>query len=498
MQYSESQRGIGRGEVAESRIEAPFVMVFMLFCAVILLVIHAYFQNVSVTIALSVSMLVLGITIVRVEIGIYILVAAMMLSPEIDMGTNASGERSLNVRYDDVLILVIFLGVLVKLAFEGKERFWRPCPINSGIVAYYLICIVSSLMAMQMNLASWDRRDAFFVLLKMMEFYMVFLLVGNAVRDMRDVRRQLIFFFLIAMFICLYCVGSIGRVERIGTPFEAQGSEPNTLGGYLVVVMCVAIGLFTQAPKRWMALMFLGMAGCAFAPFLFTLSRASYLGFIAATIAMGILTRKYFIILTVAVVLFLSPVLMPTEVKDRVNYTFQRGTGEPVVIAGKQLGVQVDKSTYERLYVWDKVKYTLGVAPWFGGGISWGKVLDSQYARVIMETGLCGLCAFIFLQFRICRTLSEAYRWSRNWMGRGISVGLLAATFGLITHSLGTISFLIIRIMEPYWFLVALAVVTRAIAIDEHAARQRAYYAAQAKRRVVLQSQEPVEAGSAV
>ena len=461
----------------------------MILCAAGLLFVHSHFQSSSVTIAAAVSMIVFGATIVRVDFGIYVLVASMLLSPEIDLGATGAGDREINVRYDDILIIVIFFGALVKSAFEGRERLWRQTPVNAGIVSYYLVCIISSLLALRANLAAWDRRDAFFVMLKMVEFYMVFFLVGNALRDMRDVRRHLTFFFIVAMIVCGYCIATAGSVERVGTPFEAQGAEPNTLGGYLIIVMCAAGGLYTQSPSRRLSILFVLLMAAAFVPFLFTLSRASYIGLLVAILALGILARKTSVILAVVTILVLSPVLMPPDVKDRVNYTFQRGGGEPVVIAGRSLGLQVDKSTHERLYVWEKVKYTLSVAPWFGGGVSWGKVLDSQYARVVMETGLLGLAAFLFLQYRLYRTAQEAFRWSRDWVGRGLAVGSLAATIGLITHSLGTISFLIIRIMEPYWFLMALTVVVRAVAVEEYAIRMQGEQSVQRTATVALQSQ---------
>ena len=475
--------------MAESRIEVPFLAAFMILCAAGLLFIHGHFQSSNATIAAAVSMIVFGATIVRVDFGIYVLVASMLLSPEINLGATGTGDREINVRYDDILIIVIFFGALVKSAFEGRERLWRQTPVNAGIVSYYLVCIISTLLALRANLAAWDRRDAFFVMLKMVEFYMVFFLVGNALRDMRDVRRHLTFFFIVAMIVCGYCIATAGSVERVGTPFEAQGAEPNTLGGYLIIVMCAAGGLYTQSPARRLSILFVLLMAAAFVPFLLTLSRASYIGLLVAILALGILARKASVILAVVTILVLSPVLMPPDVKDRVNYTFQRGSGEPVVIAGKSLGLQVDKSTHERFYVWGKVKYTLSVAPWFGGGVSWGKVLDSQYARVVMETGLLGLAAFLFLQYRLYRTAQEAFRWSRDWVGRGLAVGALAATIGLITHSLGTISFLIIRIMEPYWFLMALTVVVRAVAVKEYAIRMQGEQSVRRTAPVALQSQ---------
>lgn len=468
MAFFRSPQGIGRGEAAESRLEFPFFAAFMVFCAIAVLVVHVVVDKPAVTIALTLSMIVFGVTVIRVEYGVAILVIATLLSPEIDLTGQPMGPHHVNARYNDILIGVIFLGVIVKLAFEGRTALWRPSPINPAICAYFGICIISSLLAVRANLPAWDRRLAFFVMLKMMEFYMIFFLVGNAVRGMDAVRRQTYLFLLVALIVCGYGIMMISTVDRVGTPFEAQGSEPNTLGGYLMIVMCVAVGLYSQAPQWRPKLAFLAVATVAFIPFLYTLSRASYGALLAAFCALGVISRKATILVAVALTLILSPVLMPDEVKDRVNYTLQRGSGEPLVIAGKDLGLQVDKSTHERLYVWRKVNFLLKHAPWFGGGLAWEKVLDSQYARVIMETGLLGFAAFLYLQFQLVRTCRQAAKWADDWFGRGLSLGVTACVIGLIVHSLGTISFLIIRIMEPFWFLVALVVVVRASAIEQH------------------------------
>jgi hypothetical protein len=406
--------------------------------------------------------------VVRVELGIAILVASMLLSPEVDLGSGLSGEHRLEMRYDDALIVVIFLGVLVKTAFRRGKMLWRPSPINSGIVLYFMVCILSTLLALRANLPAWDRRTAFFVMLKMLEFYMIFFMVGTALENLKQVRLQIKLFLGVALIVCGFCLVTMRTESRVGTPFEAGGAEPNTLGGYLMVVMCVAMGLFTQARNLRMKLAFAGITAAAFLPFLYTLSRASYVALIVAMIAMFFISRKWLIAVTVSLILILSSVLMPQAVKERVNYTFQEGDGVPVVIAGREMGFQVDKSTHERVYVWGKVWYLLHVAPWFGGGIAWETVLDSQYARVIMETGLIGLAMFLYLQFQLLRTCRQGYLWSRDWVGRGVAMGATAATVGLMTHSLGTISFLIIRIMEPYWFIVALTVVIRHVAIEQY------------------------------
>jgi O-antigen ligase len=474
--FRRSEYGIGRGEVAESRVEYPFFVAFMLASAVGLLVFHWYFQNITFTLAIGISLLIFGLTVLRVELGVFFLVVAMLLSPEIDAGKVGLGNRALNVRYNDGLIVVVFVGVLVKTAFEGREHFWLPNPVNPGIALYYGVCLLSTMFAYRASIPLFDKQEALFTMLKMAEFYMIFVLVGNAIRSVRHMRQQLTVFFITAAIVAIYGLYTrfMSGMERVSAPFEQGGTEPNTLGGYLVMVMCLAAALYTQAPRGMARILCGVMVVVPFCTFLFTLSRASYIAFIVGLIALGIIARRPAIIVAVTAVLIASPFIMPDDVKDRVNYTFQRGDGKDVSIAGYETGLQVDKSTHERIYVWQKVWYNMHVWPWFGGGVSWDRVLDSMYARVLIETGIVGFIAFVFLQLRLLKTIREAYLWNSEWTSRGIAMGMFATTIALIVHSLGTISFLIVRMMEPYWFLVALAVISRQLAIAEYIRSRRA------------------------
>jgi len=68
--FSRSEYQIGRGEVAESRVEVPFFVVFMGFSALALLVFHVYFQSQALTIALAVSLFIFAVTFLRGEVGV--------------------------------------------------------------------------------------------------------------------------------------------------------------------------------------------------------------------------------------------------------------------------------------------------------------------------------------------------------------------------------------------------------------------------------------------
>jgi hypothetical protein len=467
----------------------------MVLCAVLLFLIHAYYQSVIVTLGAGATFIVFAITVLRVDWGVYILVVCTLLSPEVDAGAIGMGNRSLNIRIEDFLIIVVFLGVLVRNVWEGQPTFWRPSPINSGIIVYLTICIASTAVAWHRGLPLFraNRTAALFVLLKMVEFYMVFILVGSAIRNRTQMRKQIVVFLTVALIVSVYAIYSrFSALERVSAPFEKGGTEPNTLGGYLVLVMCICAGLFTQAPSRRMKACLLGITIITFFPFLFTLSRASYIAFVAALVVLSLVGRKWSLLAIMVGVLALSEFIMPPDVKQRVNYTFQEGAGERVYVAGRDTGLQVDKSTYERIYVWQKVRYNLSVWPWLGGGVEWGRILDSQYARVLIETGLLGFAAFMFLQWRLLLTTRQAYLWTDDWFARGLSMGAFTATVALVVHSMGTISFLIVRIMEPYWFLIALATVTRSIALEEYLARRAAE---KAQTTPEVQAQDPPPSG---
>lgn len=493
--FFRSERGIGRGEVAEGRIDAPLFAVAAVFCFIVVLLVHAVFGNLAYTIATGVSMLFFIITLLRVEWGIYLLTIAMMLAPEINAGAiGVASQRTLSLRYDDILIIVIFLGVLLKSAFEGRARLWIANPINPGIFLYYGVCLFSTMIALRTNLPAWDSRTAFFVMLKMLEFYMVFWMVGNALDRRDQIRNQLIVFFLVMMVVAAYGAASVGVANRVSSPFDVGGTEPNTLGGYLALCMLIALAVAIRSPYLRVRIMLFTVIATAIIPFLYTLSRASYLALLAGTLAIGIMSRRFWIVGTVAVVLLASGSLMPKEVRQRVNYTFQESGGVSVLVAGRDVGLTVDKSTYERIYVWQKVRYNLRQWPWLGGGVEWDRVLDSQYARVIIETGLFGLVTFLFLQWRVIRTMWEAYRWSEDWLIQGLGLGMTASAIALIVHSFGTISFLIVRIMEPFWLLAALVVIGRAIAIQNHLARHYAELEAKAEEEAPEGEGIPVEA----
>ena len=103
---------------------------------------------------------------------------------------------------------------------------------------------------------------------------------------------------------------------------------------------------------------------------------------------------------------------------------------------------------------------TLIEHPLLGEGVPGGRAIyDVQYSRIFREVGLVGFCIFIWL---IARILKTAWRYYSDQdldnFHRGLSMGLICAVLGLLMMGIAAETFIIIRIMEPFWFVAGIVV----------------------------------------
>jgi O-antigen ligase len=164
--------------------------------------------------------------------------------------------------------------------------------------------------------------------------------------------------------------------------------------------------------------------------------------------------RRLLIASGLALSLALAPFLLPKAVGDRVLYTFT----QPIHPGQAQIGgVRLDTSTSARLRSFQDVVFIdWPKHPTFGYGVTGYHFIDSQYLRVLAETGLVGLFAFLWLQISLFRQARDVLRKTQDPLFKGVALGFLTGLIALIIHSIGSNTFIIVRIMEPFWFLAAM------------------------------------------
>jgi O-antigen ligase len=412
---------------------------------------------VSGGIQLKMVILILGIIATAIcffntEMALYLIIFAMLFSPEFSFGGDIAEGRNIVLRVEDIIILVTFFSWVLKTAlYEGVGLIIRT-PLNRPIKIYVLVCLVSTLLGTltgKVNLAS-----GMLYVFKYMEYFLVFFMFANNITDRDQARRFILASLVVALFTALYAFIQIPLGARVTAPFEGQNGEPNTLGGYLILVISVLAGFWTVYRDQRLKILLPCLIALLFIPFLFTLSRSSYLAAIPMFVTLFIFSDKKLVLSFLLLVFVLAtPFLLPEKVKGRINETF---VPDPGYAQTETIGeVGFDSSTSERIY---SFKYAIGKwrqRPVFGWGVTGVGLIDSTYFRLLAETGLFGLFSFLYLIGVIGFYLYATYKESRDPLLKGLALGMIAGTAALLGHSVGAASFIIVRIMEPYWFFMA-------------------------------------------
>ena len=264
------------------------------------------------------------------------------------------------------------------------------------------------------------------------------------------------------MFLTCFIAALIGAYQipgggRVSAPFEGDVGEPNTFGGYLLFMGCVAAGLLAKTDNSRIKQILAVLILCIIPPFLFTQSRSSYLAIVPALLVLGYLTDRRLIILGLLAVAFMvSPLFLPKAVKSRIMYTFTQPEEQGQIQIGD---LRLDTSTSARIKSWKEALSDWPQNPLLGYGVTGYHFVDAQIPRVLVETGILGLTAFLYLLYSILKLTLRNLKEIKTPYYQGLAIGFLAGFVGLVVHAIGANTFIIVRIMEPFWFFVGIITV---------------------------------------
>ena len=419
---------------------------------------------------MAAALIVFLVVFVKTEFGLYLVIFSMLLSPQFGSGGGAIAEgRRIVVRSEDILLLVVAFSWLAKTAVNKELGLAVKTPLNRPILAYVAATVIATLIGYATGTVAGV--GGFFYVLKYVEYFVVYYMVVNNLVDRRQAWRLVTAAFLTAVIVSLIGMTQIPSGQRVSAPFEGKDGEPNTFGGYLLLLIAVAGGIALETARLRTRAIYLGLVGLMSIPFVFTLSRTSYVGAIPAVLVMAALSsRRRMMIGALIVALVASPLvvaLFPDTVMKRVRYTFEPERGQPTVRVG---AVGLDPSTSARLISVTQAFEGWTHRPIFGYGVTGFAFMDQQFARTLVETGIVGLAVFLALVWALLKAGVASYRTLRVPEERGLALGFVAGTVGLLGHAIGANTFIIVRIMEPFWFFAAVVVALPGLALAETAA----------------------------
>ncbi len=338
---------------------------------------------------------------IKVDWGLYILIFSMLLSPEVMAGATVGGSlgRGVTLRLEDGLLVLIGLSWLARNAVMKDLGLFLKTPLNRPIFLYMVACALSTTLGVMAGRV--EPKTGFLYVLKYFEYFIVFFMLVNHLRDGRQLKRFVFCLFLTAAIVSLIGIAQIPDGNRLSAPFEGPGGEPNTFGGYLLFVGMVAAGLAAKVRERRTRNLLLLLIVCMLPPFFFTQSRSSYLALSRPLMVLGFMTERRLIIVgLLSVALLASPLFLPQVVKERILYTFNQPEEPGQITIGD---LRLDTSTSARLQSWQDAVRDFPDHPFLGHGVTGYAFVDAQFPRVLTETGILGLAAFIYLLVSVFR-----------------------------------------------------------------------------------------------
>lgn len=407
----------------------------------------------------AVGLLVLLVAFLFPLTGLYLIVVSMLLGPEFELGAGSLGggaqfARGLTLRLDDFLMMLVGCAWLAKLAIVRKGGQYLQTPLNRAIAYYLGASILATLIGVLLGRVR--PFAGFFFLLKYYEYFFLYFMTVNLATDEKQIRRLVTVSLVTCFLVSLYAIAQIPSGQRASAPFEGKEGEPNTLGGYLVFMLSIVTGLLvTRGASRnkvFHSLMLL----CGFAALQATLSRSSFLaaGVVLLVFMAYVSRRRPGVLVMVLIGLLVAPLWAPTAVKNRIMYTFTQPAYE-----GEQFhvgGVKVDTSTTDRLRSWGQAVEAWKRSPLWGLGVTGGPFMDAMYPKLLADAGILGLVTFGFLMWSVYRLARSSLEEIPDPYFQGITTGFLLGFVGMLIHGIGANTFIIVRIMEPFWLYAAL------------------------------------------
>jgi hypothetical protein len=381
------------------------------------------------------AMVVYALSFVDITLGLALLVASISLSPELPW----AGFQDL--RLEDFLVPALLLSWLGR---AGKTREpLTSSPLHGPLILYLAAVGLSTALALATGTQA--SRSPWLILAKYIEYYMIYLLFLNTVRSKQEFQALALFAVMSSVASCL--VVSIPMADPTSRVHGPSGETANIYGGYLAINLAIVVGLLLQARTfrhrlaASSAVVILGLT------LLYTFSRTSFAAVAVGCILFGILKDRRLLAGATFFALLL-PTAAPTGVWERLS-TISR------VVSGPD-----PDSWAARLAAWNTaLSHVFSTSPLLGNGLGSVKFgdVDSEYVRIVADSGILGLALFSWVLWRMGRqTWTVLGRLAPGTFGSAYAAGFLMALTTMAVHAVAATTFTSIRSMECFMVLAGL------------------------------------------
>lgn len=367
-----------------------------------------------------------------------------------------------------VIAAVAFLALYLLLCGFGKRELFYPDALGLGLALFALSCLLSMLF-------SPDRTDSLRILLFFFAAFLFCWIVAGMCRTPASLRRLLGFFYVSLLIVCIMGIAqrALGLVSvnasytdaslNRGVPGRIYSSldNPNNLSGFVQLFLPLAAAYAAGAKRGWQrALLALGLV-FPLAALLMTYARAGWLSvMLAAAVFLYCCNKR--LIPVLAVLALLCVPFLPASVLTRLS----------------TIGSTRDTSTIHRLDIWtgvtnlllDKGYWLTGIGlgpnafkevyPHYAVGIARTGAYHSQmlYLELFLEMGVLGFVSFMWAMLKYAGRIGRDIARSTDRSIRYVLIAVISTFSALALSSIVEYLWFYQRLIFAFFLFLGIAV----------------------------------------
>lgn len=224
--------------------------------------------------------------------------------------------------------------------------------------------------------------------------------------------------------------------------------HPNAFASYLLILLVFGISQWLEKEKIVHPFVLRILVCLISVIFILTFSRGGWLAFVVSILCLAAIRyRKLFILLPIGLILVTFAV---PSTRDRIENIFNPGV------------YARSRSAWDwRQDTWKQILPLVHEKPVLGHGLAtveaeFGVLTHNDYLRLLAETGILGLLAYLVLMLRLLSTTWRDFRNTKSEFVRGLQVGLIAMIVGFLFREAADNTLRNTVVMIYFWLLVAL------------------------------------------
>lgn len=399
--------------------------------------------------------------------GLIVLLFFILISTDMPIGQGSGMSRSITVRLEDVILILVSGGWLLNRARTRSLSIIKECPLYFPIMMMTIVIVIATIIGFFQGTVS--PLLGFFFALKRLEYFWLFFMILNIMESEKEAKIGIRVLLVVSIVVATIGIAQffffpVNELTEGGATATAGFGRANTMGDFLLIIIGVTLGFSVTSENSKFAAFNTALLMFFLLAILLTKSRGAYVSIPPLLLVVYFISRNKRILyaialggtltlMTIAVMKYDFGLLSKLLSKHEEDISSQFTS----IADFSTQGTAGDPSMRSRVNAWETSIDQILEYPFFGQGCGAKRLgyADCQYVRELLETGIIGFFVFMYMNAMIFFFMFKLHHNTADSFTKGLTLGFMGSQVGVMVHGVTMSNFYTIFNMETFWFVIA-------------------------------------------